>query len=175
MSVMDRIKKESAARFQHHPIGDFAGTVAKVKLKTVNGSELFEIDVTTAEGTAQAGLWKNTFGQINDAAKKNNKTVAEMTDAYFQHMGRIYRLYQDLGLTPPDADSEIEFEKQAYGRIGEFVGRPCSVKVQANTRDKTKGPVVFINPPKDGASAAPVSSAFEGGNPSGANLDHIPF
>lgn len=174
-AVMDRIKKESAQRFQHHRVGDFPGTIAKVLLKTINGSEMYEITIQTAEGHAQATLWRNLFGQIEGAAKKNNKPLAEMTDAYFKHMGRIYRLYQDLGLTPPEGNTEVEFENAAYGRLGEFVGKPCTAKVVANQRDPSKGPITYINPPAAGASAAPITSAFEGGNPGGVNLDDIPF
>lgn len=174
-AVMDRIKKESASQFQRHPVGDFPGTVAKVTLKEVNGSPLYEIYVQTEHGLAQAGVWKNLFGQIEGAAKKNNKSVAEMTDSYFKHMGRIYRMYQDLGVTPPEGNSEVEFENLAYGRLGELVGKACTAKVVANQRDPSKAPITYINPPKDGATASPVSSAFEGGNPSGVDLSDIPF
>lgn len=174
-AVMDRIKKESASQFQRHPVGEFPGTVAKVTLKEVGGQPLYEIHVQTEYGHTSAGIWKNLFGQIESAAKKNNKSVGEMTDSYFKHMGRIYRMYQDLGAAPPEGNTEVEFENLAYGQFGNLVGKACTVKVVANQRDASKGPITYINPPKDGAVAGQVTSAFEGGNTSNVNIDDIPF
>lgn len=191
MSIRDRIKKEAeSGGWRPHPIGSFAGVIEKIDEKEHDGKVLWEISVRTEKGIAKATVWKTTSADIDGELMKFSKTRAEAEDKYVKAMGRLCRLFTDVGLEAPDGESEEELENNAYERMGELIDRPCKVVVQANPA-KPDSPRVYINAPErgqksvtsqrstrndwpgNGAAAEPDGGATDFG--AAATLDDVPF
>lgn len=173
MGLMDRIKQEAKeGGFKRHPIGTFAATVESVSEKEWDGRIIYEVHVVTDQGKAKVGIWKNTVAELDEAAKRmGSREKAE--DGYVKAMGRLCRLYTDLGLAEPHGADEVEMEDNAYGRLGELVDRPCTIVVQEDKKKKGEV-IVFINAPQGAqvATGSEPQTAFTAPPPS---LDQIPF
>jgi hypothetical protein len=111
------------------------------------------LHVESNSGKARVTIWKNSLLEIANAKDE---------EKYIKSMGRLCRLYTDLGLAEPDGQTDEELENNIYGRLGEMIGKDCTLVVQSDKQDKTKV-VSFINAPKGGATNSPQpNSAFEG-------------
>lgn len=155
MSLRDRVKSEAAnGGFRRHPIGTFDATVDSINEKEHEGRTLWEVHIVSGSGKAKVTIWKNTLAEIRNADDE---------EKYIKSMGRLCRLYTDLGLPEPDGQTDEELENNIYGRLGELLGRACTLVVQADKRNQ--GEVIcFLNAPKGGSTAvtASAASAFDG-------------
>lgn len=179
MSLVNRIRKEIAETtgFREHPVGTFAGVIESVNQKEHEGRILWEIHLRTEKGKPKVTIWKNMASEIDALASKfGDRGKAE--ERYVKHMARVCRLYADLGLQPVTGESEVDMEDQAYGRLGEMIGKSCTVVVQPDRQDPNKR-AIFINAPRGGATVSTSSdldlptSAFEGQKL--PTLEEIPF
>lgn len=156
MNLRNRIKQEEAAAGSfRHPIGEFDATVEEVKERTHDGQVIYELHVRSDIGKiAKHSVWKNTFDDSIGRFMQMGATREQAEDKYAEALGRLCRLYSDLGLESPDGEDHIAIETACYARLGEMVGRPCKLVV---VKDKKKeGEVrVFIN-------AAPGNRAVQG-------------
>lgn len=171
MSLRDRARQEAEeGGFRPHPLGTFPGSeIIEVKDKpvTVDGEEttVYEIKVKSPKGTGRMTIWKTTIADI-DGKLMSHPDVSTREDAekkYVEALGRVVRLYRDLGLQEPDAESDEDFENAVYDGMGAFVGQPCTLVVLEGKNEQN--PRVFINadrpqvpdrsPPRSAATKAP--------------------
>lgn len=161
MSLADRAKAAAnETGFQRHPVGVYAAVVTEVKEREHEGQLLYEVHVETNAGKAKVTLWKTTVDDVeNGYGGKLDRAKAE--ERYVRSIGRILRLYRDLGLEEPAGNSEVELEAECYMRLGELQGRACEIVVQPSKNPAKPGDVVvYINAPKPGAAAP--ATAFGG-------------
>lgn len=166
MSLRDRVKTEAAnGGYRRHPIGNFDATVTSVSEKEHEGRTLWEVHVESNSGKAKTTIWKNTLAEIRNQDDE---------EKWVKSMARLCRLYTDLGLAEPDGQTDEELENQIYGRLGELIGRACTLVVQKD-RKNPDDVICFINAPKGGAAqvSAPPASAF--GGQALPSVDDIPF
>lgn len=173
MSIKDRIKQEAQeGGFRPHPIGTFPGEVVDVIEREWEGRIIFEIQCRTARGKAKTSIWKTTYDDIDSLIDGvRNKTREDAEDSYVKTIGRLCRLYKDLGLEEPDGDDHVAIEEDAYGRLGELIGQQCTIVVQEN-KTKPENPFVYINAPREEAEGAhrrapAKAAATRGGKPAG--------
>jgi hypothetical protein len=176
-SLRDRIKNEAASGggFRPHPPGTYPGTIVDITQREYQGQQLFEFKVKTDAGTAKTTIWKTTLDDIETLYGGRAKSRAEAEERYVKTMGRLCRMYRDLGLDEPDAQTTEEIEGQAWERLGEMLDRDCTIVVKANPA-KPENPTVFINAPRGGArvtTSGPAASAFDEAPP--ISDSEIPF
>lgn len=149
MNLRDRIKTEaSEGGWKPHPVGTYIGEVEDVTEREVQGRIVYELKVRSQAGTASYTVWRNTFDEIEDrAAESWNGDIEKATDAYVKSIGRLLRLYSDLGFTEPDGQDQYELEQAAYDGLSALIGAACELVVQAN-RDEPQRPKVYLNAPK---------------------------
>lgn len=182
MSLLDRIRKEAAENtgFRAHPLGEFPAIVEEVKLREHDGQEIYDIHMRTERGKPKVGIFKNTYADVDGRLLQIcNGDRSQAEDRYVKAMTRLVRLYLDFGLPAPGGDDYESFEREAYGRLGEIIGRSCTVVVQQD-RKYPKDPskqAIFINAPRGERVAPPsgpvISSAFDELNP--PPIDNPPF
>jgi len=155
MSFRDRIKgaQNEIGQFKAHPVGDFDGVITEVKRKEAkdrNGNMIgyvFEVIVKTNAGTARQSIWYQTMQDIGGkllSLAQGDQSKAE--DIYVRAIARLCHTYKELGLGDIDG-SDQEIEQAVYGRLGEWVNRPCHLAVRKNERD-ANNPYIYINAPK---------------------------
>jgi hypothetical protein len=177
MSLRDRIKNESqnsGGGFRPHPLGNYPGVVEEVREKTLDSDQVvYDIVVRTAEGIAKVGVFKTTVADVEDGyGGKLDRAAAE--DRYVKSIGRVCRLYRDLGLEEPDGGDELELEAATFARLGELVGRVCEVSVQPNRR-KPGDVVVYINAPAGGKGPVVTPTGARAAPTFGGGLEDLPF
>lgn len=180
MNMRDRIKQEQeSGGFRPHPVGTYDAVVEEIKERDWQGALIYDIVLRTSEGTCKVGLWKKSWDDMQAEVDAGRMKQSEAEESYVKAMGRVCRLYSDLGLEAPDGDTHVDIEEQAYERLGELVGRSCSAVVNAKKeKGKEDERIVFINAPKGaqkaGTGRAPArqtQTAFAG-SPS---IDEVPF
>lgn len=159
MSLKDRIRQEAeSGGFRPHPIGTFPGSVIEeVREREHDGQTIYEVCARTSRGIAKMAIWKTVHADIQGRlADLNNGDEAAAEDSYVKTMGRLCRLYSDLGCGDPSTEEGIETEDELetaiYENLGMLVGRECTVVVQANPQ-KPESPRVYINAPTKGQAA----------------------
>jgi len=152
MSLRDRVKNESAegGGYRPHPVGNFAAVITEVREKTTKqGRPYYMVKIKTTEGTANHAIFINRAQNIQNELANIAGSIEAAEDMYVKGLGRLLRSYRDLGLQEPDGASEFEIEEQAYGRLGEWIGRPCMLNVAQNDKDP-QNPWININPAQPG-------------------------
>ena len=175
--IAGQAKAEDAGPgFNRHPRGKFQGVIEEVKAKTgKQGQPLWEFMVATAEGQGQYTMWGWKPGEVAQAKAKASSGNVEDLQRVQAAMARHKRLFVDLGLAEPE--TWAKGENSILGRMGELIGRPCTLVVQADNRDATKDRV-FINAPAADAGDQPTATGLDapdfggGGTP---GLEDIPF
>jgi hypothetical protein len=150
--------------FTPHPLGEFPGKVVNVsgrKVKTHDRGEVpvYEIEAQTSHGMARYSIWGYVQADVAEimqggkAREQFNKTI-----------GRVKRLYVDLGVwSGDDALGTVLWAGEGRSILGDMsrlVGKDCWVVCRPSQKDPNDAGkrVVFLNAPRPGQSAQPVSS-----------------
>lgn len=180
MSLVDRIKAEGEKSFVNHPVGTFDAVVEEIVEREWEGVPIYELMIRSQKGVAKVGIWKTVHADIDGRLSAGGGSHDEAEQKYVKALGRVIRLYRDLGLPAPHGETETAIEEQVYGRMPEMVGKACKLVVQPDRRDQNRV-VCFINSAKkaEKGNGASVSSAppvaASGQAPAAMSLDEIPF
>ncbi len=174
-SLLERAKKEATeGGFRLHPEGTFHGMIEDVtKRQLENGSVVYDVKVRTTEGVAKTGIFETSLEEM-ESGYGGKLTREKAEERYVRSIGRMIRLYTDLGFQAPDGATEKEVEAQCYGWLGHLKGLACSVVVK-NDPHKAGRQFVFINAPHKEDQEP--SSPTVGSAPTLASndLENIPF
>lgn len=179
--IAGQAKAEDAGNnFNRHPRGKFQGVIEEIKAKTTpQGQGIWELYVATSEGQGQFTIWGWKPGEVAQAKAKASSGNVEALQQIQAAMARHKRLFVDCGLQEPD--TWAKGDNSILGRMGELIGRPCTLVVQADRRDASKDRVFINAPAPDGSgpltdpTAGPGLDAPDFGSGKTPGLDEIPF
>lgn len=165
--------------------GKYDGQITGIVQKELNGSPVWEIDVTTPQGKTNALIWG--FNPIDLHLAEQDFRAGNQDSKYLQGVTKTIdkakKMLCDTGVWDAKNMDDVKSrpwsggERSVLGSLAKMIGKPCSVVVQPRNDDASKMNV-FINAPRTAQSSIPsfdqpIQSQFDLSK--APTLDSIPF
>lgn len=174
--------------------GKYDGHITEITQKEINGTPVWEIDVTTSFGKTSTLVWGFQATELEMAERDHR--AGNQDSKYLKNItmtiDRAKKMLCEVGVWDAGNIDDVKSrpwtggDKSVMGSLAKMVGLPCSVFVQARKDDPTKTNS-YINAPRTNVVSSeslgtPPDAAFHNKSPQSQfdiskapGLEEIPF